>query len=85
MLPVSLFAMIALAMSSLVAAAPMPMPPAHAHDVVVPDPYLVASERDDAIVAPIGSRKRGASPSAAGRSKLQVGRDMFAYASRTVW
>jgi len=47
------------------------------------DPYAAAGEPRDAIVAPRGTRKRVASPT--GRSKLQVGRDMYAYATRTVW
>lgn len=50
------------------------------------DPYLAAEEAGDranAIVGVPGSKKHMPSPTM--RSKLQVGRDMFAYATRTIW
>ncbi|KAI0036252.1 armadillo-type protein [Vararia minispora EC-137] len=50
---------------------------------VVTDPYATSPDREDAVIAPRGTRKRSVSPST-GRSKLQVGRDMYAYASRAV-
>ena len=50
------------------------------------DPYLAAEEVDDranAILGVPGSKKLVHSPTM--RTKLQVGRDMYAYATRTVW
>jgi hypothetical protein len=50
------------------------------------DPYRAVEtmgEHADAIVGVPGSKKRVVSPTM--RSKLQVGRDMYAYATRTIW
>lgn len=64
-------------------AAPAPLPVAPRASEVVVDPYATASDRDDVIVAPRGTRKGFDSTSS--RQKLQVGRDMYAFATRTVW